>query len=256
VGDRACLEAVVFRSAISAAAATSPSALTAALEDALSLLGLGYFNVFEAVSDGEGHALRHVLGRPHPQWHALYLEQRLYRTDPRVRLASNSSQPFYCSESCGPLADLSQAERGVLQAASGFGLNESYVLPHRDPDNRLFAAVLIGSGRPIDGAVRIAAYVLSSALLFSALKIEAEAIRAVAPSPAARLTQRRLECLEWARRGKSSADIGHILGLSPRTVDEHVAMACKALGVRTRVQAVSTLLALGHLPYGLPMTSR
>jgi DNA-binding CsgD family transcriptional regulator len=31
--------------------------------------------------------------------------------------------------------------------------------------------------------------------------------------------------------------IGDILGLSVRTVDEHLAEACRKLGVRTRVQA-------------------
>jgi DNA-binding CsgD family transcriptional regulator len=63
-------------------------------------------------------------------------------------------------------------------------------------------------------------------------------------------------CLEWSRRGKSSADIGKILGLSPRTVDEHFAIACKALGVRTRVQAVAMALSLGLLPYRAADVSR
>jgi LuxR family transcriptional regulator of spore coat protein len=58
------------------------------------------------------------------------------------------------------------------------------------------------------------------------------------------LTARQLECLRWAAAGKSSADIGAIVGLSPRTVDDHLAAACRRLGVRTRVQAV--VLALQH----------
>lgn len=68
------------------------------------------------------------------------------------------------------------------------------------------------------------------------------------PSPASpRLTTRQLECLSWAQSGKSSFDIGTILGLSPRTVDWHVRDACARLGVRTRVQAVSQAVALGYL---------
>lgn len=58
------------------------------------------------------------------------------------------------------------------------------------------------------------------------------------------MTARQLECLRWAAAGKSSADIGGIVGLSPRTVDDHLAAACRRLGVRTRVQAV--VLALQH----------
>jgi DNA-binding CsgD family transcriptional regulator len=53
-----------------------------------------------------------------------------------------------------------------------------------------------------------------------------------------------LECLRWAAAGKSSADIGVIVGLSPRTVDDHLAAACRRLRVRTRVQAVVLALQL------------
>ena len=55
------------------------------------------------------------------------------------------------------------------------------------------------------------------------------------------------ECLSWVARGKSSVDIGRILELSPRTVDEHVRGACRRFGVRTRVQAVARALELGLL---------
>ena len=51
------------------------------------------------------------------------------------------------------------------------------------------------------------------------------------------LSPRQRECLAWVRHGKSSSMISEILGLSVQTVDEHVAEACRKLGVRTRVQA-------------------
>jgi DNA-binding CsgD family transcriptional regulator len=61
------------------------------------------------------------------------------------------------------------------------------------------------------------------------------------------LSKRQVECLFWAREGKSSTDIGAILGISPRTVDDHLAAACSKLGVRTRTQAVAEAIALGFL---------
>jgi DNA-binding CsgD family transcriptional regulator len=48
--------------------------------------------------------------------------------------------------------------------------------------------------------------------------------------------------------GKSSTDIGAILGISKRTVDDHLSAACRRLGVRTRVQAIAAAQALGILP--------
>lgn len=66
------------------------------------------------------------------------------------------------------------------------------------------------------------------------------------------LTPRQIECLAWARDGKSSGDIGLILGISARTVDGHVAEACARLEVRTRVQAVAMATQLGYLEPSTP----
>lgn len=56
-------------------------------------------------------------------------------------------------------------------------------------------------------------------------------------SPA--LSPRESECLLWVSRGKSSADIGQIVGLSPRTVDSYLEKTCAKLRVRTRIEAVA-----------------
>lgn len=59
------------------------------------------------------------------------------------------------------------------------------------------------------------------------------------------LSPRQTECLYWVQQGKSSRDIGIILGVSHRIVERHVFRACGRLGVRTRVQAVVRARALG-----------
>jgi DNA-binding response OmpR family regulator len=51
------------------------------------------------------------------------------------------------------------------------------------------------------------------------------------------LNDREIEALTWAARGKTSAEISKILGLSKRTVDFHLDNARAKLGVSTRVQA-------------------
>lgn len=61
------------------------------------------------------------------------------------------------------------------------------------------------------------------------------------------LSPRQLECLKWAEAGKSARDIGQILGISQRTVEKHLELACAALGVRTRIQAVVRARNLGVL---------
>ncbi len=51
------------------------------------------------------------------------------------------------------------------------------------------------------------------------------------------LGEREVECLTWAARGKSSAEIAQIVGTSKRNVDFHIETACRKLSVATRVQA-------------------
>ncbi len=52
------------------------------------------------------------------------------------------------------------------------------------------------------------------------------------------LTDREIDCLTWAARGKTSTEIAQIVGTSKRNVDFHIETACRKLDVATRVQAV------------------
>ncbi len=60
------------------------------------------------------------------------------------------------------------------------------------------------------------------------------------------LSARERECLDFVLLGKTDAEIGQILKISPRTVRFHVHNGKAKLGVTTRVQAVAKLSALPH----------
>jgi len=51
------------------------------------------------------------------------------------------------------------------------------------------------------------------------------------------LSDREIETLTWVARGKTSAEIAQILGLSKRTVDFHVENARTKLSATTRIEA-------------------
>src|SRR5580700_1059496 len=51
------------------------------------------------------------------------------------------------------------------------------------------------------------------------------------------LNDREVETLTWAARGKTSAEIAEILGVTKRTVDFHIDNARTKLGAATRIQA-------------------
>ena len=59
------------------------------------------------------------------------------------------------------------------------------------------------------------------------------------------LTPREGEVLAWVAEGKTNPEIGAILGLSPRTVGNHLARIYDRLGVETRTAAARIALT-GH----------
>jgi DNA-binding NarL/FixJ family response regulator len=60
-----------------------------------------------------------------------------------------------------------------------------------------------------------------------------------------RLTEREIEVLTWAARGKSSADIAALAGISERTVNFHIDNVMRKTGVTSRVQAAVLCTTLG-----------
>lgn len=66
------------------------------------------------------------------------------------------------------------------------------------------------------------------------------------------LSRRQMQCLDLVRQGMTSGEIGRILGLSSRTVDQYLAQSCARLQTRNRAQAVAEALRLDLI--GLPST--
>jgi LuxR family transcriptional regulator, quorum-sensing system regulator BjaR1 len=59
------------------------------------------------------------------------------------------------------------------------------------------------------------------------------------------LTARETEVLRWVANGKSAVEIGGILKITKRTVDEHVQTAVRKLGANNRTHAVALALCDG-----------
>jgi LuxR family quorum sensing-dependent transcriptional regulator len=59
------------------------------------------------------------------------------------------------------------------------------------------------------------------------------------------LTPRENEVLRWVAKGKSAREIGEILTITKRTVDEHVQTAIRKLGAMNRTNAVAIALRDG-----------
>lgn len=71
------------------------------------------------------------------------------------------------------------------------------------------------------------------------LREESDAAQIEALMHIFKLTKRESEVLYWTIKGKTSRDIGDILGSSPRTVNKHLEHVFVKLGVETRTAAAS-----------------
>jgi CheY-like chemotaxis protein/DNA-binding CsgD family transcriptional regulator len=71
------------------------------------------------------------------------------------------------------------------------------------------------------------------------LREESDAAQIEALMNIFKLTVRESEVLYWATKGKTSRDIGDILGTSPRTVNKHLEHVYVKLGVETRTAAAA-----------------
>ena len=239
-------DGAVFGAAEEALRATACQELLEAVEQPFDEIGFPCFGSYETIFGSEAVMLKGLCVRPNQPWHAFYQSKRMLRSDPRLRRAMTSTEPYFCSEALAGV-ELSSAEQAVLDAMKAFGIAESLICPLHTPDRRLIVAVLSGPDLLRCHAMATPASVLAGVFLRASFRLAQPAPR----TETIDIKPRQLECLEWARRGKSSADIGDIIGISPRTVDEHISAACAALGVRTRIQAVSKALETGILPVSM-----
>jgi DNA-binding CsgD family transcriptional regulator len=215
--------------------------LTDVFKPTLDEIGFSHFSVTEASTTPRSRNLTVLFGQPDPAWYDFYTRERLADADPRVRHMLGSAEPAFLSELSA--TRVVSKDHPFLASFRAYGHAECFVWPVHLPEGRVRAVLMLSKHAEVCADVRVAAAALAAgfhtagARLLRNLKIIHGANVELRP--------RQLECLYWARQGKSSADIGHIIGISARTVDEHIAHACTALGVRTRIQAVARAVMLG-----------
>ena len=257
--------------------------LNLAVQDSFRALGFAVWVGFDSVRVDGIPDVRLLFGNSHDAWQQHYKENGFDQHDAMIRASLSTNQPFFWSDVTARTT-LSAAEQQVMNEASDFRLREGFVTPMHNLDGSITAILLTGDAVEKENPdVRAAAHLIS--MYFASVGRQLSRVtdfrplehfqrnrssisdsknaliregRAnldgkpdstfpeFAPAPV-RLSQRQLDCLRWVREGKSAADIGQILGISPYTVQDHVSAACAKLGVRTRVQAVAEAAVLGLL---------
>ena len=183
------------------------------------------------------------------EWMRAFSELDFYYVDPVFHHAGRSLTPFFW-DAAEFRAELTAPQQEIMQEARRFGIEHGYTVPIHVPRSlgafRASCSVVPGAA-----GVEPASYLavqLMSGYLYAALSRDVEA-KPGNGSPRG-LTRRERQCLELAAQGKSDWVAGRILGISERTVHNHIEHAKRRLGVATRVQAIVHALVSRQISFG------
>jgi LuxR family quorum-sensing system transcriptional regulator CciR len=226
------------------------------VDDPLALSDLfgDYIRRFGA--DGFAYALLTPAGKPDPSrtvaqmpdgWVDRYFEKAYFDIDPQFPAVRETARPFLWSRSFD-WRDVGRAAARLFRDAARFGLAEAvtFTLPGpRGPD-----AVMAVAGcdrKTLADLFEARLEPLHIAVLEFHLMVRPLLDRRCEAIRDWKLTTRERECFQWIARGKSSWEIGQILGISERTVAFHIDNVKRKIGVGSRIQALVKLVLAGDI---------
>jgi LuxR family quorum-sensing system transcriptional regulator CciR len=205
------------------------------LEQTTREFGLGYFLLSHHVNV-LGPRLVQLSNYPE-DWSNVMRRRTHFAIDPVIRACQKTAAPFLWSE-LERLLKLTSAQREILDGATRAGFGPGFTVPIHIPGECTGSgSFAVRGGKQLNsGIIPAAQYVACFA--FEAARrlslVENKLDRSV--PGASGLTQRQLDCIVLMAQGKSDWDTGKILGISQRTVQEHLDTARKRYSVGSRTQ--------------------
>ncbi|HPE30720.1 MAG TPA: LuxR family transcriptional regulator [Parvularculaceae bacterium] len=233
----------------------SPSELRGLLADITTEMGFDYFALMHHVDlSGYCEALTHMeegelvaLGTYPESWIESYIADNIVAIDP-VLLASQRTNVGFCWSDIPTLIPVTEAHREIRERTVKAGIDDGYTVPAHVPgeaNGSCNFAMATGRALPHDN--------LKMAQLIGGFAFQAARAMVFNAFPEAKrpmkgpLTQRQLECVLFAARGKSNWEIGKILGISEGTVKRHIEDARAHYEVGSRMQVVMRALFDGQI---------
>jgi LuxR family transcriptional activator of conjugal transfer of Ti plasmids len=221
--------------------AQDPEALRQAMAEAAAALDLSCF-AYLSIPHQSGADPRLISTYP-STWTKLYLQRHYERFDPVIIQVIGHPEPFEWGLGVGSFTP-SKPQQELFEEASRFGIRYGFTVPIHDCRGPTAAMTFASDERRPRFERTISEH--ARVLQLMAIYFHSHARRKLAPERTVNgvsLSPREFECLEWAARGKSAWEIGHILGISRRTAAFHLDNAKAKLGVRSICQAVACLIA-------------
>jgi DNA-binding CsgD family transcriptional regulator len=232
----------------------SADEIEVAFREGIAELGFRYFACCSHVDPLRPPPLAVVLHSYPAAWVRSFSERKLFQIDPVYRYADKTLLPF-AWDSRQFRAGLTRQQRDVLAEAADYGIAHGYTIPIHLPSP--FVAFSASCSVVPDAislppssyhAVQLMAYHLYE-------RASRERGATYVKAGFAELSARERECLELVAQGKSDWVVGKVLGISERTVHNHIERAKRRLKVTTRVQAIVHALFTRQIAFGTVIKS-
>ncbi len=218
------------------ATASSPAAIWINVREFVGRFGYSYISGVDAAKIAGGLQGAAFVSDAPDGLHARIDQELDYSKHPYVVRALRSSVPFTVSELRHDPEFAGQPWTELLNdvVKNGDGL----ILPVYRNDEPLAGFIFGGQNPDTSAVARSTLQVLAHAAFEKFVELR----DGTAVPAASSLTVRETQCLRLIATGNEDAQIGQMLGISPRTVRFHVDSAKTKLGVTSRVQAIAKAL--------------
>jgi len=208
-------------------------AVMAATERMLARYGFEHFS-FSGVPHNSDSMPGIVLAHRIPaELFKVYVERHYADIDPSMRHLRRTTEPFRWLDV--PYNAEREPKAEELKAlVTDFGLSQGFFVPIPSPAGTFGNVWMAGSKLELTARTKPALHLIALYAFDRVLRLARPL-----PDQRPRLTAREQEVLEWTASGKSAWEIGMILGIAKRTVDEHAQSAFRKLGAANRTQAVA-----------------
>lgn len=181
----------------------------------------------------------------------------LVANDPVLLACERQVTPFAWSHLPG-LLPMTRRHHDFMAQARAAGLGEGYTVPIHIPGQASgLVSFVVADGAALPADSLPAAQYLACFAFEAARRLRlADADQGSGATAAQRLTQRQLDCLVLAARGKSNWVAGQLLGLSAGTVHKYLEAAKQRYGVSSRTELVVRALFDGQLSFADVMGDR
>lgn len=200
--------------------------MVGALRDFAASIGFERF----AYLQKEGMRVRTLSSYPEP-WKKIYLERHLVRIDPVVREARLRREPFTWSADQWKSTD-DREMRDFRNEAISHGIRSGITVAVEGSFASTLMLTLASPRREIATTFSQHGAKAIQALLSVHYRSLVRSTR-VDVGPRQTLSPKELLCVEWAARGRNGPQIADILGMSPRTVQDHLDKARRKAAAST-----------------------